>query len=110
MQRKPPLGFLWAKAFLVTVLSLCALRASAQEARKALSSPPPVYPEIAKRMNLSGVVKIEVIVGPDGQVRDTKVVGGHPLLVDSALKAIRSWKYERANSETKIQVELKFQP
>jgi TonB family protein len=109
MQRKPPLGFPWVKAFFAIVLSLCALKAWGQEARKALSSPQPIYPEIARRLNLSGVVKIEVVIGTDGQIKDTRVVGGHPLLVDAALKALRSWKYERASSETKIQLEFKFQ-
>jgi TonB family protein len=105
MQRKLPQGFL-VKAFFATVMSLCTLKALGQEARKALSSPQPAYPEVAKRMNLAGVVKIEVVVGTDGQIRDTKVVGGHPLLVDSALKALRSWKYEKAGSETKILARL----
>jgi TonB family protein len=100
----------WVKAFFTIALSLCALRATGQEARKTLSKPAASYPEIARRLNLAGVVKIEVVVGTDGQIRDTKVIGGHPLLVEAALKALRDWKYEKASSETKIQLEFKFQP
>ncbi len=110
MQKKSLLISSWAKAFFAIVLSLCALQATGQEARKALSIPAPLYPEIAKRLNLAGVAKIEVVVGTDGQIKDTKVIGGHPLLVESALKALRDWKYERASSETKIELEFKFQP
>jgi outer membrane biosynthesis protein TonB len=87
MQKKSLLIPSWVKAFFAMVLSLCALRAAGQEARKALSKPTPSYPEIAKRMNLAGVVKIEVVVGIDGEIRDTKVIGGHPILVEAALKA-----------------------
>jgi protein TonB len=74
----------------------------------AISNPAPVYPEVAKRMQLAGVVKIDVVVGPDGKIKESKVIGGHPVLVDAALTALRDWKYEKANSETKKQVEFKF--
>jgi TonB family protein len=79
-----------------------------QEVRKAISNPAPVYPEVAKRMQLAGVVKIDVVVGPDGKIKESKVIGGHPVLVDAALTALRDWKYEKSNSETKKQVEFKF--
>jgi TonB family protein len=110
MQKKSLLMSSRVSAFFVIVLSLCALQATGQEARKALSKPAPSYPEIAKRMNLTGVVKIELVVGTDGGIKDTKVIGGHPILVEAALKALRDWKYERASSETTIQLEFKFQP
>jgi len=109
MQKKSLLMSSRVSAFFVIVLSLCALQATGQEARKALSKPAPSYPEIAKRMNLTGVVKIELVVGTDGGIKDTKVIGGHPILVEAALKALRDWKYERASSETTIQLEFKFQ-
>ena len=40
----------------------------------------PQYPELAKKMNLSGTVKIEVVVAPNGTVKEARVVGGHPVL------------------------------
>ena len=110
MQKKSLLLCSWGKGFFAVVLSLCALLATGQEVRKALSKPAPSYPEMAKRLNLAGVVKVEVVVGPDGGVKDTKVIGGHPLLVEAALKALRDWKYERSSSETKLELEFKFQP
>jgi protein TonB len=75
-----------------------------------LANPNPVYPDVARRLRLEGSVKIEVIVGPNGEIKDTKVIGGHPVLVDSALKALKDWKYERGGAETKLQVEFKFHP
>jgi outer membrane biosynthesis protein TonB len=58
---------------------LCAFTANAsgQETRKAISKPTPRYPEIAKHMNLVGTVKVEIVIGPDGKVKDTNVIGGH---------------------------------
>jgi TonB family protein len=75
-----------------------------------LLSPTLVYPEVAKRLNLEGTVRIEAVVGPDGQIKETKVIGGHPVLVESALKALRDWKYGKAGSETTVQLEFKFHP
>jgi TonB family protein len=108
-ERSLPIS-LCGKAFFAVVLSLCALLAAGQEARKAISRPSPSYPEIAKKMHLAGVVKIEVVVGTDGRIKDTKVIGGHPILVEAALEALHDWKYEKASSESKIQLEFKFNP
>jgi TonB family protein len=98
----------WVKAVFVALMSFCALKFSGQEARKILSNPQPAYPELARRMSLEGVVKVELIVGADGEIKDSKVLGGHPILVDATLKALRNWKYERAHTESKIQLEFKF--
>ena len=59
-------------------------------------------------MNLEGVVKVELIVGVDGEIKDAKVLGGHPILVDVTLRALRNWKYERGRTESKFQLEFKF--
>jgi hypothetical protein len=52
-------------AVFVVLLTLLALKCSRQEARKILSNPQPAYPELARRMSLEGVVKVELIVGAD---------------------------------------------
>ena len=83
---------------------------SAQESRRALSKPYPRYPEIAKRMNLVGSVKVEIVVGPDGKIKETNVVGGHPILVDATVMALKEWKYEPAKNETSITLTFDFRP
>jgi TonB family protein len=93
---------------LLIVLVLCTAAARGQELRKPIANPPPVYPEMAKRMQLVGVVKIEVVVGPEGKIKEAKVIGGHPVLVDAAMLALRDWRFEKSNSETKTQLEFKF--
>jgi len=82
----------------------------AQQSRKSLATPAPVYPDVAKRLNLEGTVRIAAAMGPNGQIKETKAVGGHPVLVDSVLKALHDWKYEKASSETTVQLEFKFHP
>jgi TonB family protein len=94
----------------IAALAMCLLSSGvrAQESRRVISSPQPEYPELAKKLKLTGVVKIEITVGADGNVKDTKVIGGHPLLVDAAVKALKKWKYASAGADTKAQVEFKF--
>ncbi|MEQ1474197.1 MAG: TonB family protein [Candidatus Acidiferrum sp.] len=95
-------------AFFIAASHIYAPGTSGQELRKRLSSPQPIYPELARRMNLSGAVKIELTISADGEIKESKVLGGHPLLADAALRALRDWKYEKAKSESKIEVEFKF--
>ncbi|MBZ5719413.1 MAG: energy transducer TonB [Acidobacteriia bacterium] len=78
--------------------------------RKVKTKVPPVYPDIARRMNITGTVKMVVVVSPSGVVKNTKVVGGHPLLVTAATEALKKWKFEPASEESTGIVEFKFQP
>jgi TonB family protein len=82
----------------------------AQEERKPTQNPPPVYPSLARQLRLSGVVKIKAVVTPDGQVKQVEVVGGHPLLAQAAVDAVKSWKYDPTKTETHIEMEFRFQP
>ena len=76
--------------------------------RKLLNRRAPRYPEIARKMNLTGIVKIEAVVAPNGTVKSVVVVGGHPLLAQVAEDAIRDWKWEPASHETHELIEVKF--
>ncbi|PYU07618.1 MAG: hypothetical protein DMG34_03415 [Acidobacteria bacterium] len=76
--------------------------------RKVKVKNSPAYPELARRMNVSGKVKIEVIVMPDGRVRSTRVIGGHPLLVQACQDAVKEWKFFPAPEETTQIVEFDF--
>jgi len=59
-------------------------------------------------MNLSGKVKIELVIAPDGHVKTARAVGGHPLLVQSCLDVVKDWKFEAAPEETTQIVEFEF--
>jgi TonB family protein len=76
--------------------------------RKIKSKVAPVYPDLAKRMNVTGKVKIEVIIAPDGHVKSTRAVGGHPLLVQSCQDAVKEWKFLPAPEESTQVVEFDF--
>ena len=68
----------------------------------------PEYPEIAERMKLIGIVQVEAMVNPDGTVRDVRVIGGHPLLAEAMVRAVKQWKYQPTPRETVEPVKFSF--
>jgi protein TonB len=54
----------------------------------------PVYPPLARQTRICGTVKLHAIIGKNGAVEQLQVVSGHPLLVQSALDAVRQWRYQ----------------
>jgi TonB family protein len=68
----------------------------------------PVYPELAKKLNLTGTARIEVTIGPDGSVRHTRILGGHPVLAAEAERAAEKSTFEAASTETVEVIEFKF--
>jgi protein TonB len=68
---------------------------------KLLKSVPPVYPEIARSQHLSGNVQIDALIDADGNVSSMKVLSGPTLLHQSALSALKQWKYQPAELDGK---------
>jgi TonB family protein len=67
----------------------------------------PVYPEMAKRMRVSGTVVVKVIIAADGKVTNATAVSGHPLLKQAAVNAVKDWQYAAGAEETRT-VEINF--
>jgi TonB family protein len=78
--------------------------------RRAKSKVQPAYPDLARRMNIAGTVKIEVVVAPNGTVKEARIVGGHPVLANAALDAAKKWRFEPAASESTGVIDFKFEP
>lgn len=70
----------------------------------------PQYPALAREMNISGKVKLQAIVEPDGRVKSIRAVGGSPLLVRAAQEALKDWKFAAGPKETTEVVEFDFKP
>jgi TonB family protein len=87
-----------------------ASNAQVEGTRRLEHSVPPEYPDIAKRMNLSGTAQVRALVKPDGTVKEVKVLGGHPLLADALARAVMQWKYQAGPRETVEIVKAGFGP
>ncbi len=93
---------------LIAVLALGPGSASAASHRAIVSKVAPVYPELARRMHVSGVVVVQLVVAPDGSVSDAKVESGHALLGTAAQDAVRRWRFEPATETTSMTVDVNF--
>jgi len=106
-------GFAFAAALALVGQLAWMPNASAQQAgesakRKVKTRAYPDYPPLAKQMNVTGKVKIEATIAPDGHVTGTKIVGGSPLLVGAAVDAVKKWRFEPAAKETTEIIEFEF--
>ena len=68
------------------------------------------YPALLKNKGIGGTVRLKVFIKPDGSVRDTEVLGGNPILAESAQKSVLQWKFSPAGSETNMEVSIVFDP
>jgi TonB family protein len=76
--------------------------------RKVRSKVVPAYPDIARTAHVTGKVKVEATIAPDGHVESTRVVGGSPVLVNAAVEALQRWRFEAGPSETTEIIEFEF--
>jgi protein TonB len=93
----------------VLFLSSASIAASADgEGRRVSSKVSPIYPDLAKRAKIVGMVRLEATIAPNGTVKHVKALGGHPLLVEAAMDAIKKWRYVPASEESVTVVEFRF--
>jgi len=89
------------------------LRVSESDARKAIvKKVEPEYPAMARQIRLSGQVQVDVVIGESGAVEKVSVLKGNVLLSNSAVSALRKWKFTpfagAANKPAKAVASLTF--
>lgn len=108
----------WVRIFLLVLvgtpaalsLSSLAQQVRSEGKRKIVVDIRPIYPPLARQLNLWGVVRLRVTVSPGGDPLHTEELGGSPLLVKAASNAVSKAKWEPAQLESKEIIEIKFQP
>ena len=100
-----PMGIGRWQKLVIVVAAACTLAATpafaqssttSENGRKVKTRVAPVYPEI------------EVVITPDGHVKSTRVVGGHPILVQACQDAVKDWKFVPGSEETTQVIEFEF--
>ena len=94
-------------AALVLIVAF-ALPARAGDDRAVKSRVAPVYPEIARRMRVSGEVRLEATVDAQGKVKDVKPVSGNHMLEVAAEDAVRQWKFAPGDGDAVVSVSVNF--
>ena len=79
-------------------------------ARKVITRVEPKYPATLERLYIGGVVKLEVVVAANGTVESAALIGGNPILGQSAIAAVKQWKYAAGPAKTTVTERLEFDP
>lgn len=101
-------GIRLCQAAALALVVILAFPAGAADSRAVKSRVPPVYPELAKRMKITGVVEIEAKVDPDGKVSEVKTITGNRALAPAAEDAVRKWRFATGSGEATVQVDVNF--
>jgi TonB family protein len=78
--------------------------------RQLVTRVEPVYPKDLQEREIGGTVRLKVTVAANGAVEHVDVLGGNPILGESAAKAVQKWKYAAGNSKTTMEISVPFNP
>ena len=104
------LSRLWTGLLLAVLCITWCQPAIAQEARKIKVGAQPEYPELARKNNIQGSTRLQIVISQDGTIKDIKVLGGNPVLVQASVEAVKKWKYEPASAESTTIIRFDFKP
>lgn len=104
-----PVGVLLMSSLFVGVFAVASSYAQLVD-RKLVTRVEPDYPDALKKLYIGGVVRVEVQVAPNGTVKNIKLLGGNPILGQSTMKAVKSWKYVPAAADETLTVKVEFDP
>jgi len=105
---KGAIGYVSAETIGEDVKTLAIVRGGNGAQRRLLTQVEPVYPDTLKRLNIGGTVRLRLTIGPKGNVEAVEVLGGNPILGDSAVAAVRQWVYSASHSRTIEEVSIPF--
>ena len=105
---KGAIGYVSAETIGGDVKTLTIVRGGNGTQRRLISQVEPEYPDTLKRLNIGGTVRLRLTIGPKGNVEGVEVLGGNPILGDSAVAAVRQWVYSASHSRTIEEVSIPF--
>ena len=91
-----------------TLIFCCGTASAVNVHRSLVTNVPPLYPEIALRMRVAGIVTIHIVIQPDGTVSATRIASGHALLTSAAQTAVRHWRYSPSTEVSETDVQISF--
>jgi TonB family protein len=92
------------------VKTLLVIPAGNTAERKLVRSVEPKYPETLQRLGIGGTVRLALTVAPKGNVENVALLGGNPILAESAIAAVKQWIYAVGRSRSTLEVSVPFGP
>jgi TonB family protein len=76
--------------------------------RKLIRRVEPEYPETLKRLDIGGTVRLQVTISAKGNVENVELLGGNPILGESAINAVKQWVYAAGHSRSVVEINVPF--
>ncbi len=108
--RRGAIGYVSPDCTTAGVKTLTIADARNPVGRKLLQRVDPGYPEILKRLNIGGTVRLQVTIAPKGNVENIQLLGGNPILAEFAISAVKQWVYASCPSRTSTVITIPFDP
>ena len=102
------IGYISAESSTLGVKTLAIVRAGNAAQRKLITRVEPEYPDTLKRLNIGGTVRLQLTIAPRGNVEAVEVLGGNPILGESAVAAVKQWVYTASHSRTIAELSIPF--
>jgi len=102
------IGYVSGEASAEGVKRLAVGDSSNSTERKLITRVDPDYPETLKRLNIGGTVRLRLSISAKGNVEGVEVLGGNPILGESAAVAVKKWVYTAGRSRTIAEVSIPF--
>src|SRR5689334_20161440 len=107
---KGAIGYVSAEANTPGVKMLAVIDSLNNAERQIVTYVAPAYPDVVREQGIGGIVRIRFSVSPKGDVQNAEVIGGNPILGETALAAVRRWKFLAAASQSAMEVSIPFDP
>ncbi len=91
------------------VKTLAVVRGEGISKRKLITRVEPLYPSTLKKLNIGGIVRLQVTISPKGDVENVQLLGGNPILAEAAMAAVKLWVYSPSHSQTTDEVSIPFE-
>jgi len=102
------IGYVSSTATVDGVKTLAVYQSESEGARKLISHVQPEYPFVLQSNHIGGTVRLKVTITPNGTVEDVELLGGNPILGETAMAAVRKWVYAAGRSRTMTEVSIPF--
>jgi TonB family protein len=95
---------------LLFFVSIASAQIARRPDRKVIARVQPAYPRLMKEAHIGGVVRLNATVRANGKVTKIVILGGNPILAESAMQAVMQWRFAAGGSQTNEEVTLDFNP
>jgi TonB family protein len=102
------IGYVSAAFSVEGVKTLTIVDSGHHAGRRLITRVEPDYPETLKRLNIGGTVRLQLTIAAKGNVENVELLGGNPILAESAIFAARQWIYAAGHSRTLAEVSIEF--